>query len=117
MFTDQFFIPEPYLGGYSPEDFMVLKIEGDGMYPAYHDGDLVLILKTAIPCPGDMAIVCTSDEKVLLGTFEKEGEERQFQPLNPFFPPIKADINELSVVGVPVLLLRALSRQILADAR
>ena len=113
MFDKDLLIPEQYLNGYSANEFTVLEIAGDGMFPAYHNGDKVLILKTAIPCPGDMAIVCTSDEKMLLGSFEKEDEERQFRPYDPYLPPIKADTSELSVVGVPVLLLRTLSRRYL----
>lgn len=104
-------IPAAFLNGYDPSDFAVLKIAGDNMYPVYHDGDKVLILKTAIPCPGDMVIVCTADERLLLGVFEKEGDDRTFRPVDPYLPPIKADTSELSVVGVPVLLLRTLSNR------
>lgn len=106
-------IPAAFLNGYDPSDFAVLKIAGDDMYPVYHDGDTVLILKTAIPCPGDLAIVQVTDGRLLLGGFEKEGDDRTFRSVDPYLPPIKANTNELSVVGVPVLLLRTLSRRYL----
>lgn len=113
LHIDGISVPEEYLNGYDPSDFAVLKIAGDNMYPVYHDGDTVLILKTAIPCPGDLAIAQATDGRLLLGAFEKEGDDRTFRPVDPYLPPLKADTNELSVVGVPVLLLRALSRRYL----
>lgn len=102
-------VPAAFLNGYDPSDFAVLKIAGDNMYPVYHDGDMVLILKTAIPCPGDLAIVQVTDGRLLLGGFEKEGDDRTFRPVDPYQPPIKADTGEMTVLGVPVLLLRTLS--------
>lgn len=38
-------IPDEYLKGHKSDGFFVLKVKGDSMYPAYQEGDTVLVLK------------------------------------------------------------------------
>ena len=105
-------IPESYLRGHSSSDFFVLRVKGDSMYPLYHDGDKVLILKQSdINASGDIGVIIYDDEYATLKKIEYEqGKNRlRLVPINPNIPPVLIegeDIEHCRILGIPKLLIR-----------
>ena len=109
---DKVDVPNSYLKGYSPQDFFVLCVKGDSMYPQYQDGDKVLILRqSTVNYSGDVGAVIYDDEISTLKKVEfVKGEDwLRLVPINPNVPPILIEGEELEhcrVMGVPKLLIR-----------
>ena len=105
-------IPTSYLSGRKTEDFIVLRVKGDSMYPLYHDGDKVLILKqSTLNRSGEIGAVLYSDELVTIKKVEfVKGEDwLDLIPINPEFMPRRIEGEELEhckVIGIPKLLIR-----------
>lgn len=105
-------IPRSYLHGRQPEEFMVLSVHGDSMYPAYQEGDKVLILKqSTLNRSGEVGAVIYDGDKATLKKVEYvSGEEwLKLIPLNPSYPPqtiAGADLEECRIIGIPKLLIR-----------
>lgn len=105
-------IPNNYLKGRKSSDFLVLRIKGNSMYPIYHDGDAVLILKqSTINNSGDIGAVIYDDEIVTLKKIEFSPDNNWLKlvPLNPEFIPKKIegeDLNHCRIIGIPKLLIR-----------
>ena len=38
-------MPRAYLKGRKAEDFCAMRVRGDSMYPAFQNGDIVLVLR------------------------------------------------------------------------
>lgn len=105
-------IPNSYLKGRQRDEFFVLKVKGDSMYPMYQDGDRVLILKQAtLNNSGEIGAVLYDDE---YGTLKKieyvMGEDwMRLVPINPTYKPELIEGERLEhcrVMGIPKLLLR-----------
>ena len=82
------------------------------MYPAYQDGDKVLVLKqSSMDHSGQIGVVLYDGD---VGTLKKieyvSGEDwMRLVPINPAFPPIKiidSALEQCQVLGVPKLLIR-----------
>ncbi len=105
-------IPNSYLYGRKKEDFIVLRVKGDSMYPLYLDGDKVLILKqTTLNHSGEIGAVLYNDELVTIKKVEYAyGEDwLRLVPVNPEFKPQHIEGEELEhckVIGIPKLLIR-----------
>lgn len=105
-------IPNSYLRGRGYDDFFVLKVKGDSMYPTYQDGDKVLVLRqTTMNHSGQVGVVLYNDDMATLKKVEYNYGENWMRlvPVNPAFPPIKIVDEELEhcrVLGIPKLLLR-----------
>ena len=105
-------IPVSYLKGRSKEDFFVLSVHGDSMYPMYLDGDKVLILKqSTLNRSGDVGAILYDSENATLKKVEYvKGEDwLRLIPINPEYQPKTiegADLEECRVLGVPRLLIR-----------
>lgn len=103
-------IPESYLKGRKREDFLVLSVKGDSMYPHYHDGDKVLILKQdCINESGDIAAVIYDGEYATLKKVEYKKDVVRLLPLNPEYMPKEisgADLEQFKIIGIPRLLVR-----------
>ena len=55
-------IPNSYLRGRNKNEFFTLRIKGNSMYPLYHEGDVVLILKQpTLNRSGDIGVVLYDD--------------------------------------------------------
>lgn len=108
-------IPTSYLKGRKKEEFFVLSVHGDSMYPLYMDGDKVLILKqTTLDHSGEIGAVLYEGENATLKKVEYVGVEdwMRMVPVNPQYKPktIKgADLEECRILGVPRLVIREIS--------
>lgn len=105
-------IPRSYLRGRKESDFFVLSVIGNSMYPMYHNGDKVLILKqSTLDRSGDIGAILYDGECATLKKVEYvQGENwMKLIPLNPEFMPklIKnAELEQCRVLGIPKLLIR-----------
>ncbi len=105
-------IPLSYLKGRKQEEFFVLRVDGDSMYPLYQNGDKVLILKqNTLNRSGDVGAILYDDEKATLKKVEYvQGEDwLKLLPINPSYPPetIQGEaLQHCRVIGVPRLLIR-----------
>lgn len=105
-------IPISCLNGRPKSDFFVLHVKGDSMYPLYHDGDTVLILKqSTLNASGDIGAVIYDDEIATLKKVEYVyGEDwMRLVPINPNIPPTLIEGERLEhcrVLGIPKLLIR-----------
>ena len=105
-------IPASFLKGHSAEDYFVLKVKGDSMYPMYHENDKVLILKqSTLNYSGQVGAVLYDGE---LATIKKVefvvGEDwMKLVPINPLHPPKlieNADLERCQIIGIPKYLIR-----------
>lgn len=105
-------IPRRFLKGYKSEEFFILNVHGDSMYPLYMEGDKVLILRqTALARSGEIGAVLYDSEMATLKKVEYvTGEDwMKLIPINPNYPPktiTGADLESCRIIGVPKLLIR-----------
>ena len=107
---DTVLIPAAYLKGRKREDFIVLSVNGDSMYPLYQHGDKVLILKQeCVSRSGAVGAVIYRDEFSTLKRVEYGEGWMKLLPINPMYAPVTItgeDLQHVSVIGVPKLLIR-----------
>lgn len=109
-------IPKSYLHGRSGDDFFVLSIKGDSMYPQYMDGDKVLILKqSTMNRSGEIgAIIYDGDMATLKKIEYVDGEDWvKLIPINPEYTPKtirNEDLEQCHVLGIPRLLVREIEQ-------
>lgn len=105
-------IPLSWLKGRPKSDYFVIKVHGDSMFPAYQDGDLVLVLKqSTFNYSGQIGVVVYDDN---LGTLKKVeyvyGEDwMRLVPINPAYPPIMIRDEKLEhcrVLGIAKMVIR-----------
>jgi len=107
-------IPDTYLRGHDKSEFFVLRVKGNSMFPMYHDGDKVLILKqSTLNYSGEIGAILYNDDCGTLKKVEyKEGEDwLRLVPINPNYEPVRIEGEELEhcrVLGIPKLLIREL---------
>lgn len=105
-------IPTSYLGGRKKEEFFVLTVHGDSMYPLYLDGDKVLILKqNTLNRSGEIGAIIYNNEFATLKKIEYVmGEDwLEMLPLNPEYKPKRiegVDLELCRIIGIPQLLIR-----------
>lgn len=105
-------ISNDYLKGRNKNDFFVLRVKGDSMYPEYQDGDRVLILKQpTVNYSGQVGVVIYNDELGTLKKIEyKPGENWiRLVAINPSYSPKKIENEELEhcrILGIPKLIIR-----------
>lgn len=106
-------IPESYLKGRKREDYLVLSVKGDSMYPHYQNGDKVLILKQdCINESGDIAAVIYDGEYATLKKVEYKKDAVRLVPLNPEYKPREisgSDLEQFKIIGIPRLLVREIN--------
>lgn len=107
-------IPDTYLKGHDKSEFFVLRVKGNSMFPMYHDGDKVLILKqSTLNYSGEIGAILYNDDCGTLKKVEyKEGEDwLNLIPINPNYEPVRIEgeaLEHCRVLGVPRLLIREL---------
>lgn len=105
-------IPLSYLKGRKKEEYFVLSVKGDSMYPLYMDGDKVLILRqTTLNHSGEIGAVLYEGDNATLKKVEYvEGEDWiRLVPVNPEYKPKlieNSDLEQCRVLGIPRLLIR-----------
>lgn len=105
-------VPTEYLKGHSKDEFFVLSVHGDSMYPLYMNGDKVLILKqSTLNRSGEIGAVLYNGDNATLKKVEYvEGEDwMKLIPVNPEYPPKTiegSDLEQCHILGVPRLLIR-----------
>ena len=108
--------PKSYLHGRSRDDFFVLSVKGDSMYPQYMDGDKVLILKqSTMNRSGEIgAIIYDGDMATLKKIEYVDGEDWvKLIPINPEYTPKtirNEDLEQCHVLGIPRLLVREIEQ-------
>lgn len=107
-------IPDSYLKGHRRDEFFVLSVRGNSMYPMYENGDKVLILRqSTLNRSGEIGVVLYDDECATLKKVEyKKGEDwLRLIPINPDFEAetISGErLEHCAVLGIPRLLIRDL---------
>ena len=105
-------IPASWLKGRPMSDYFVIRVHGDSMFPAYQDGDLVLILRqSTMNYSGQIGVVMYDDDK---GTLKKVeyvmGEDwMRLVPINPAYPPVMVTDERLEhcrVLGIAKMVIR-----------
>lgn len=103
-------VPLSYLKGRNKNEFIVLKVHGDSMFPEYHNGDKVVILKQAsLPRSGSIGAVLYDGETATLKRIEFYENKIKLIPLNPTFPPKTIsgpDCEQVHIIGIPKVLIR-----------
>lgn len=113
---DSIEIPRSYLKGRQPQDYFVLRVEGDSMYPDFQDGDHVLVLRqSTMDRSGQVGVVIYGDESSTLKRIEYVmGEDwMTLRPVNPQYKPVTIKDEELEhcrVLGVAKLVIRELNQ-------
>lgn len=93
------------------DDYFVLRVRGDSMYPDIMDGDCVLVKKTESVESGSMAVVLyDGDYATVKWVRYVEGEDWvDLIPNNPTFPPTRisgADLENCKILGEVVDIMR-----------
>lgn len=109
-------IPASMLNGHSKNDFFVLRVSGDSMYPRLLEGDSILCLRTESVDNGDYAVVLYNGDDATVKRLYKfyDGEnliQIDLVPINPEYPTkhIKgADLNQCRILGKVEKLIRSL---------
>lgn len=105
-------IPLAYLKGRKKEEYFVLSVKGDSMYPLYMDGDKVLILRqSTLNHSGEIGAVLYEGENATLKKVEYvDGEDwMRLVPVNPEYKPKlieNSDLEQCRILGIPRLLIR-----------
>lgn len=105
-------IPASYLKGREIDDFFVLGVKGNSMFPEYREGDKVLILKqSTLNYSGQVGAIIYNDDYATLKRVEyKDGEDwMNLVPINPAVETQRiegVDLERCKVLGIPRLLIR-----------
>ena len=109
-------IPRSYLRGHDPQDYFVLRVIGNSMYPDYRDGDHVLVLRQeTLDYSGQIGVVLYDGSAYKdSGTLKKieyvPNEWMRLSPLNlNEYSPIKfvgEDMIKCRIQGVVKMLIR-----------
>ena len=94
-----------------PDEYFLLRVRGDSMYPEILDGDCVLVKKTDSVESGSMAVVLyDGDYATVKWVKYVEGEDWvDLIPNNPQYAPVRiegADLEQCRVLGEVVDILR-----------
>lgn len=94
-----------------PDEYFLLRVRGDSMYPDIMDGDCVLVKKTDSVESGSMAVVLyDGDYATVKWVRYVEGEDWvDLIPNNPQYAPVRiegADLEQCHVLGEVVDILR-----------
>ena len=106
-------IPAEDLRGRSPEDFMVLRVNGNSMYPLLLDGDRILVERTTSVDSGSLAVILYAGEEATVKRVRYVyGEEwLELIPQNPEYQTKRIegpDLEECRVLGKVLKLIRTL---------
>lgn len=106
-------VPKAFFRGKDRDDFFVLRISGNSMYPKLLDGDLVLVERMKSVNSGDIAVVMYGDEEATVKTIKFEFGYKWIDliPANPEYETKHFEGKELEdfcILGKVVKLFRDL---------
>lgn len=105
-------IPASYLKGRPKEDYFLLKVTGNSMYPLYHNGDHVLVLRqSTLNRSGEIGVVLYDGEQATLKKIEYVDGENWIKlvPINPEYQEKtiqNIDLEQCRILGIPRVLIR-----------
>lgn len=109
---DKISIPIEYLKNKSKDEFFVLRVTGNSMYPDYRENDKILVFKQTITdYNGQVAVVIYGENCGTIKKVEQKKDCIRLVPINPQYPPetIKdEEIEKVHILGIPKLLIRGL---------
>ncbi len=91
-----------------PPSSFALRVRGDSMEPEFKEGDIVVIAPTVGPRPGDFVVATDATGEATFKQFRSAGLNERGQdvfeltPLNPIYPPLRSDRQQLAIVGTMV---------------
>ena len=60
-------VPRAYLKGRKAEDFCAMRVRGDSMYPAFQNGDIVLVLRqSTMNHSGEIGVISYGDDEMTI---------------------------------------------------
>ena len=94
-----------------PDEYFLLRVRGDSMYPEVLDGDCVLVRKMDSVESGSMAVVLYDEDYATVKWVEYvEGEDwMRLIPNNPAYPPVRvegAELEKCRILGEVVDIMR-----------
>ena len=105
-------IPEEWIKGDSPENYIVLAVKGESNYPELRPrSDRLLIHLTPSVESGSLAaVIYDTDYATVKRVIYKKGEDwLELHSLNPAYPPVRiegSDLGKCRVIGEVVRLIR-----------
>lgn len=107
-------IPRSYLKGHPIEDYFLLRVKGDSMYPLYMAGDVVLVLRqSTLNRSGDIGVILIDDELTLKKVEFVYGEDwMKLIPINPVYAPrmvVNEELEKCRVQGIPRMVIREIN--------
>lgn len=104
-------VPTELFGGLPEEEFFVLRVVGDSMYPKLLDGDKVLVQRTSSVDSGTIAVVLYDSEEATVKRVEyvQGCDYVDLIPINPNYPPRRiqgVDLQECRILGKVIKLFR-----------
>ena len=105
-------VPRAYLKGRKAEEFCAMRVRGDSMYPAFQNGDVVLVLRqSTMNHSGEIGVISYGDDEMTIKRINYvDGEDwLELVPLNPAYPPRRiegVDLESCHVIGIPRVLIR-----------
>ena len=109
---EQIPIPKQFLQGYRREDFMILRVSGESMYPKLLNGDLCVVRRQSTVDSGDTAVVLFNGNEATIKTvrYVKGEDWVELIPANPEYPTKRlegeADLQSCRILGKVVKLIR-----------
>ena len=102
-------VPRAYLKGRKAEDFCAMRVRGDSMYPAFQNGDIVLVLRQSTM--NHSGVISYGDDEMTIKRINYvDGKDwLKLVPLNPAYPPRRiegVDLESCHIIGIPQVLIR-----------
>lgn len=89
-------------------DAFALRVNGDSMMPEIRPGDVVIVDPGLSPRPGEFVIARNGDGDATIKQYRPRGvndhgvEWFELAPLNPVFPTLRSDKQDIEIIGVVV---------------
>ena len=105
-------VPRAYLKGRKAEEFCAMRVRGDSMFPAFQNGDVVLVLRqSTMNHSVEIGVISYGDDEMTIKRINYvDGEDwLELVPLNPAYPPRRiegVDLESCHVIGIPRVLIR-----------
>lgn len=105
-------IPEEWIKGDSPENYIVLAVKGESNYPELRPGSdrLLIHLTPSVESGSLAAVIYDTDYATVKRVIYKKGEDwLELHSLNPSYPPVRiegSDLGKCRVIGEVVRLIR-----------